>query len=64
LNSISDGDLFPTVNEGLVGGAPTFYVPRIGVEITFKADASGAVTSLVLHQNSHDTTGLRHQPSE
>jgi len=59
LDSISNGDVIPTVYEGVMGRAPTFYVPRIGAEITFIADSSGAPTSIVLHQNGHDATGVR-----
>jgi CubicO group peptidase (beta-lactamase class C family) len=59
LDSISNGDVLPTVYEGRIGGVPAFYVPRIGAEITFNVDASGAVNSLVLHQNGHDIPGAR-----
>ncbi|HXQ14034.1 MAG TPA: serine hydrolase [Caulobacteraceae bacterium] len=60
LDSISDGEADPTVYEGLDRqGAPSFYVPRVDAEITFKPDAAGAVTSLVLHQNGKDTPGVR-----
>jgi len=61
LDSISDGEVDPTVYEGLDHqGAPTFYVPSVDAEITFKPDPAGAVNSLVLHQNGADTTGVRH----
>ncbi len=60
LDSISDGEVDPTVYEGLdQQGAPSFYVPRADAEITFSRDAAGAVISLVLHQNGKDTTGVR-----
>jgi CubicO group peptidase (beta-lactamase class C family) len=60
LDSISDGEVDPTVYEGLdPQGAPSFYVPSVDAEITFKPDAAGAVTSLVLHQDGKDTTGVR-----
>jgi len=59
LSSISDGDVIPTVYEGLVDGAPTFYVPRVDAKITFNPDAAGIPISIVLHQNGKDATGVR-----
>jgi len=59
LDSISDGTVFPTVYEGFQGGQPTFYVPQIDSEITFVADAKGAIVSMILHQNFRDTPGHR-----
>jgi CubicO group peptidase (beta-lactamase class C family) len=60
LDSISDGEVDPAVYEGLDHeGAPSFYIPSANAEITFKPDAAGAMTSLVLRQNGKDTTGVR-----
>jgi CubicO group peptidase (beta-lactamase class C family) len=60
LNSISNGEVIPTVYEGPTKeGSPSFYVPRIGAEIIFKPDAAGSMTSLVLQQDGKETTGVR-----
>ena len=60
LVSISDGQVDPMVYESLdPQGGSNFYVPRVNAEITFKPDATGAVTSIVLHQAGKDTTGVR-----
>jgi CubicO group peptidase (beta-lactamase class C family) len=37
--------------QGVVEGHPRFYVPGPDAELEFVPDASGAITSLVLHQN-------------
>jgi CubicO group peptidase (beta-lactamase class C family) len=60
LDSISDGEVDPAIYEGLDHqGAPSFYVPDVDAEITFEPDATGAMASLVLHQNGKDTPGVR-----
>jgi CubicO group peptidase (beta-lactamase class C family) len=59
LNSLSGNDVIPLVYEGLEGGKPTFFVPRLGAEISFAPNATGAMASMVLHQNGRDMVGIR-----
>jgi CubicO group peptidase (beta-lactamase class C family) len=59
LDSISNGAVFPTLYEGVMDGHPTFYVPAVGAEIAFVADANGTFSSLVMHQYGRETPGHR-----
>ena len=59
LDAISNGVVAPVVYEGATNGAPTFFEPLNGDEITFGVDASGAVNSLVLHEGGRNTPGVR-----
>jgi CubicO group peptidase (beta-lactamase class C family) len=59
LNSLSGSDVIPLLYEGQVGGIPTFFIPRLGAEISFNPDANGAMTSFILHQNGRDLLGVR-----
>jgi hypothetical protein len=59
LNSLSGNDVIPLLYEGLNSGKPTFFVPRLGAEISFAPDATGAIASIVLHQNGRDMVGIR-----
>jgi CubicO group peptidase (beta-lactamase class C family) len=59
LNSLSGNDVIPLLYEGLEAGKPTFFVPRLGAEISFAPDKTGAMVSIVLHQNGRDMVGIR-----
>jgi len=59
LESLSGGTVFPTIYEGVKDGHPTFYCPTVDSEITFIADAHGAMTSLILHLDGRDIRGDR-----
>jgi CubicO group peptidase (beta-lactamase class C family) len=50
----------PLLYEGAAGGHPRFFSSQVDAEIEFIPDASGAITSLVLHQGGHDTPAKRH----
>lgn len=41
----------PLMYQGVVDGHPRFYVAKVDAELEFVPDASGTITSLVLHQN-------------
>jgi CubicO group peptidase (beta-lactamase class C family) len=59
LESISDGQVIPTVYEGRSSGVSMFYVPRVDATITFPPNVSGTPTSMVLLQNGKETQGVR-----
>lgn len=44
-------DHLPLMYQGDVAGHPRFYVAAVDAELEFVPDASGTITSLVLHQN-------------
>jgi hypothetical protein len=50
----------PILYEGAADGHPRFFSPQVNAEIEFVPDASGAITSLVLHQAGHDMPAKRH----
>ena len=45
---------FPVFYEGQKNGHPFFFAKVVDAEIEFVPDASGKVTSLILHQGGHD----------
>jgi hypothetical protein len=45
--------------QGLVDGHPRFYAAGPDAELEFVPDASGAITSLVLHQNGDHSAKKR-----
>jgi CubicO group peptidase (beta-lactamase class C family) len=50
----------PILYEGAADGHPRFFSPQVDAEIEFVPDASGAITSLVLHQGGQDVPAKRH----
>jgi CubicO group peptidase (beta-lactamase class C family) len=50
----------PVIYLGVKDGHPRFFSTAVGAEIEFVPDASGAITSLVLHQNGANVPGKRH----
>jgi CubicO group peptidase (beta-lactamase class C family) len=50
---------FPLMYQGLKDGHPRFYAANVGAEMEFVPDASGAFTSMVLHQGGQDIPGKR-----
>ena len=50
----------PILYEGAADGHPKFFSPQVDAEIEFVPDASGAITSLILHQAGHDMPAKRH----
>jgi len=44
---------------GVQDGHPRFFQKQVGAELEFVPDASGAMTTVVLHQGGHDTTCKR-----
>ncbi len=46
--------------QGVKNGHPRFFITQVGAEIEFVPDASGAITSLVLHQGGQDIPAKRH----
>lgn len=62
------GRTLPLSYEGVRDGHPWFYVLMANAEIEFIPDATGAMTSLVSHQNGHDQPGKlepfgQHEPN-
>ena len=51
---------FPLMYIGVKDGHPRFFAQPVGAEIEFVPDASGAFTTIVLHQAGHDSPGKRH----
>jgi serine-type D-Ala-D-Ala carboxypeptidase/endopeptidase len=50
----------PVMYQGARAGHPTFYAPQPNAEIEFIPDASGAITSLILHQGGQNMPAKRH----
>jgi CubicO group peptidase (beta-lactamase class C family) len=50
----------PVLYQGVKDGHARFFAPQPNAEIEFVPDASGAITSLVLHQGGHDMPAKRH----
>jgi CubicO group peptidase (beta-lactamase class C family) len=50
---------FPMFYAGDEGGHPRFFLRVVPAEIEFVPDASGKITSMILHQNGHDMPGKR-----
>lgn len=46
--------------QGLRDGHPIFFAPQPNAEIEFVPDASGAITSLILHQGGQNTPAKKH----
>lgn len=46
--------------QGVKDGHPVFFVAQIGAEIEFVPDASGAITSLILHQGGQNMPAKKH----
>jgi CubicO group peptidase (beta-lactamase class C family) len=46
--------------QGLKDGHPTFYAPQPNAEIEFVPDATGAMTSLILHQGGQNMPAKKH----
>lgn len=46
--------------QGAKDGHPTFFVAPVNAEIEFVPDASGAMTSLILHQNGQNIPAKKH----
>jgi CubicO group peptidase (beta-lactamase class C family) len=51
---------FPLMYVGVKDGHPRFFTAQVNAEIEFIPDASGAFTSMVLHQAGHDAPAKRH----
>ena len=61
LTAQTTGDpVYPITYQGLKNGHPSFLDSAIGGTIEFIPDASGAITSLVLHWGGHDIPAKRH----
>jgi CubicO group peptidase (beta-lactamase class C family) len=50
----------PLMYLGVKDGHPRFFVTQVGAEFEFVPDATGALTSVILHQGGHDMPGKRH----
>jgi hypothetical protein len=50
----------PVIHLSIVGGHPHFFNAQFNAEFEFVPDASGAFTSMVLHQGGHEMPGKRH----
>ncbi|MGA7524215.1 MAG: serine hydrolase [Acidobacteriaceae bacterium] len=50
---------FPLMYQGMKDGHARFFVTAIGAEIEFVPDATGAIHSLILHQNGADLPGKK-----
>jgi len=50
----------PMLYQGMTDGHARFFVTTVGAEIEFIPDATGVITSLILHQGGHDASGKRH----
>jgi CubicO group peptidase (beta-lactamase class C family) len=50
----------PVIYQGVVGGHPHFFAPQPNAEIEFVPDATGAITSLILHQGGQNMPAKRH----
>ncbi|MGA8728871.1 MAG: serine hydrolase [Terracidiphilus sp.] len=50
----------PVMYLGIIGGHPHFFAPQPNAEIEFVPDATGAITSLVLHQGGQNMPAKRH----
>ncbi|WP_348260680.1 serine hydrolase [Telmatobacter sp. DSM 110680] len=46
--------------QGVKDGHPTFFVAQVGADIEFVPDASGAITSLILHQGGQNIPAKKH----
>jgi hypothetical protein len=46
--------------QGVKESHPMFFAVQPNAEIEFVPDASGAITSLILHQGGHDTPAKKH----
>jgi hypothetical protein len=44
---------------GIKEGHPRFFTSIVNAEIEFIPDANGSFTSMVLHQNGHDSPARR-----
>jgi CubicO group peptidase (beta-lactamase class C family) len=51
---------FPLMYVGLKDGHPRFLAAKVGAEIEFVPDASGAFASIVLHQGGENLPGKKH----
>ena len=50
----------PVLYQGARAGHPTFFAPQPNAEIEFIPDASGMITSLILHQGGQNMPAKRH----
>jgi CubicO group peptidase (beta-lactamase class C family) len=50
----------PMIYLGVKDQHPRFFITAVGAEIEFVPDASGTISSLVLHQNGHDMPAKKH----
>ncbi len=50
----------PVMYLGVKDGHPRFFAQQVYVEFEFVPDASGAFTSMILHQGGHEMPGMRH----
>jgi CubicO group peptidase (beta-lactamase class C family) len=50
----------PVLYQGVKDGHPRFYSATVGAEIEFVPDATGAITSLILHQGGANVPAKRH----
>jgi CubicO group peptidase (beta-lactamase class C family) len=49
----------PIMYQGVMDGHPRFFISAVGAEIEFVPDATGAIESLVLHQNGANMPGKK-----
>jgi CubicO group peptidase (beta-lactamase class C family) len=50
----------PIMYQGVMDGHPRFFMAVVGAEIEFVPDATGAIQSLILHQNGANVPGKKH----
>ena len=50
----------PVMYQGVKDGHPHFFAPQPNAEIEFVPDASGAIASLILHQNGANMPAKSH----
>ncbi len=50
----------PMMYQGVQDGHPRFFINAVGAEIEFVPDSTGAIVSLVLHQNGANMPGKKH----
>ena len=50
----------PLLYEGIKDGHPRFFATQVNAEFEFVPDASGVITSAILHQGGHDMPAKRH----
>ena len=49
----------PMMYQGMKDGHPRFFITAVGAEIEFVPDATGAIQSLILHQNGANVPGKK-----